>query len=71
MCDKNVKANLFVQKIKLKVRYIIWKKIKWDKKTKCIIRKKKKPLPKWTLEIQEQWSLVLILSSRKSIVYKS
>ena len=42
MCDKNVKANLFVQKIKLKVRYIIWKKIKWDKKTKCIIRRKKK-----------------------------
>ena len=50
MCDKNVKANLFVQKIKLKVRYIIWKKIKWDKKTKCIIRKKKSLYPNGLLK---------------------
>ena len=51
------------------------KKIKLDyfKKfeTKSIKQKKKIAfLPKQTLEMQEQWSRVLILSSRKSVVYK-
>ena len=41
------------------------KKIKLD-----YLGEKKLHLPKWTLEMQEQWSRVLILSSRKFIVYK-
>ena len=69
MCDKKVKVNLFVKKIKLKVR-LFEKDI--ETKNKMHYKKKKKmPLPKWTLEMREQWSIVLILSSRKSIVYKS
>ena len=69
MCDKKVKVNLFVKKIKLKFR-LIEKEI--ETKNKMHYKKKKKmPLPKWTLEMREQWSIVLILSSRKSIVYKS
>ena len=39
MCDKKVKVNLFVKKIKLKV-WLFEKEI--ETKTKCIIRKKKK-----------------------------